>query len=93
MHTQRITFKAQMLFIALTQLHALRTSPNTKELSPPSTPTHTSTPPNRAKVFGPYTDNVVPSHLKGEYPGDYGFDPVGLCADPERFEFLRQVRV
>lgn len=23
----------------------------------------------RAKVFGPYSDNIVPSHLKGEYPG------------------------
>jgi hypothetical protein len=112
----------------------------------------------RAKVFGPYSDNIVPSHLKGEYPGgragclrgqiisspwsvptaclqsaaetflkchdlhtstlthqaglslasyqlrcacwlmclllrpaDYGWDWVGLCADPERFEFLRQV--
>jgi hypothetical protein len=49
--------------------------------------------PDRAKVFGPYSDNIIPSHLKGEYPGDYGWDWVGLCADPERFEFLRQAEI
>jgi hypothetical protein len=25
--------------------------------------------PYRDKVFGPYSENIVPSHLKGEYPG------------------------
>lgn len=35
------------------------------------TATHTAPlpPARRAKVFGPYSENIVPSHLKGEFPG------------------------
>lgn len=46
--------------------------------------------PDRAKIF---PDLEPPSHLKGEFPGDYGWDWAGLCADEERFAFLRQAEI
>ena len=51
-----------------------------------------------AEYYGPNRGTYLPgmtppAHLKGEYPGDYGWDSAGFSTDPEAFAKFRESEV
>ena len=48
--------------------------------------------PTRNLFLGPLSESA-PAYLKGELPGDYGFDVAGLASNPKRLERYRQAEI
>lgn len=36
---------------------------------------------------------MAPAHLDGTLPGDFGFDPLGLGADPQRLKYYQEAEL
>ena len=50
--------------------------------------------PDGPKWFGHFSSTAsTPAYLKGEYPGDYGWDSAGLAADPKTCERYREAEL
>jgi len=44
-------------------------------------------------VFRLRDSTVAPAHLDGTLPGDFGFDPLGLGADPARLKYYQEAEL
>ena len=49
--------------------------------------------PERSKWLGPLSEGATPAYLKGELPGDYGFDMLELGAEPGTLEKYREAEL